>query len=122
MLLPLGCESGEWRERSVAATAYNSTPAQTSREHPNVAAWGDRLEPGMRAIAVSRDLLANGLEHGTKVKIEGLPGTWVVRDKMARRWRNKIDVYMGRDRDRAIEWGRREVTIRWWEPDAPESD
>jgi len=122
LLSPLGCESGEWRERTVVATAYNAMPEQTTRKHPNLAAWGDRLRPGMKAIAVSRDLLAKGLAHGAKVKIEGLPGTWIVRDKMAGRWRNKIDIYMGNDEARALEWGRRQVTIRWWVPDQRDAD
>jgi hypothetical protein len=40
----------------VTATAYNSLPGQTDNT-PDLAAWGDRLRPGMKAIAVSRDLL-----------------------------------------------------------------
>lgn len=40
----------------VTATAYNSHSSQTDST-PNIAAWGDRLRPGMKAIAISRDLL-----------------------------------------------------------------
>ena len=47
------------------------------------------------------------------MRIEGLDGIWYVRDKMHRRWRNKIDIYMGEDRDAALEWGRRRVTIHY---------
>ena len=97
----------------VTATAYNSLPGQGSGD-PTLAAWGDRLEPGMKAIAVSRDLLALGLTHGAQVEIEGVPGRWTVRDKMAKRWRRRIDLYMGRDRDAALQWGRRPVTIHWY--------
>ena len=100
------------RELEVTATAYNSLPGQTEGD-PTLAAWGDRLEPGMKAIAVSRDLIALGLGHGTEVRIDGLPGLYVVRDKMARRWRKKIDIYMGNDVGAARRWGRRQVTIRW---------
>lgn len=96
----------------VTATAYNSHPSQTDGD-PNVTAWGDRLEPGMRAIAVSRDLIGLGLGHGAEVRIDGLPGRYVVRDKMAKRWKRKIDIYMGDDVNAALKWGRRSVTIRW---------
>jgi 3D (Asp-Asp-Asp) domain-containing protein len=96
----------------VTATAYNSLPSQGSGD-PTLAAWGDRLKPGMKAIAVSRDLLALGLTHGITVEIEGVAGSWTVLDKMARRWTRKIDLYMGVDRSAALRWGRRLVTIRW---------
>ena len=96
----------------VIATAYNSLPGQTWGD-PNVAAWGDRLEPGMQSIAVSRDLLDLGLTRGVEVEIDGLPGRWTVLDKMGRRWKRRIDLYMGVDRKAALQWGRRPVTIRF---------
>ena len=65
----------------------------------------------MKAIAVSRDLLNRGFKRGTIVKISGLPGEYVVLDKMNKRWRNKIDIYMGQDVQAARNWGRRNVTI-----------
>jgi len=102
-----------WLE--VTATAYNSTPAQTDSD-PNIGAWGDELRPGMRAIAVSRDLLALGLERGTRVRLEGLPGTYVVLDKTHRRWTRRVDIFMGNDVGRALDWGRRELRIRCLEP------
>ena len=76
--------SDEHRLR-VTASAYNSLPAQTD-DNPSLAAWGDRLEPGVRAIAVSRDLIPMGLRHGTRVRIDGLPGEYRVLDKMGKRW------------------------------------
>ncbi|ELR64035.1 hypothetical protein C942_03116 [Photobacterium marinum] len=94
----------------VTATAYNSVRAQTN-DNPSIAAWGDRLKPGMKAIAVSRDLLKMGLTRGTRVKISGLPGEYVVLDKMNKRWSRKIDIYMGTDVRAAKNWGRRKVTI-----------
>ena len=97
----------------VTATAYNSLPAQTDST-PNIAAWGDRLRPGMKVIAVSRDLLKKyGLKHRDKVKISGLEGEYLVLDKMNKRWRKKIDIYMGKDRRKALKWGRKDVTIQW---------
>ncbi|NDV22994.1 3D domain-containing protein [Desulfovibrio sp. JC022] len=94
----------------VASTAYTSHVAQTSK-HPFLGAWGDDLKPGMKCIAVSRDLIPKGLGHNAKVKIEGLPGEYLVKDKMNKRWTNKIDIYMGLDTKAAKEWGKREVTI-----------
>ncbi len=96
----------------VTATAYNSLKAQTDST-PNLGAWGDKIEPGMKIIAVSRDLLELGLKYNTKVKIRGLDGYFVVKDKMAKKWRRKIDIYMGKDRKKALKWGKRVVEIMW---------
>jgi 3D (Asp-Asp-Asp) domain-containing protein len=96
----------------LTATAYNSVPEQTNSE-PNIAAWGDSLTPGVRAIAVSRDLLDIGLTRGAEVEIEGMPGTYRVLDKMGRRWTRRIDIYMGEDIQAAREWGVRKVKIRY---------
>ena len=98
------------KKLNVTATAYNSVSAQTD-SNPSIAAWGDRLKPGMKAIAVSRDLLKMGLKRGSKVKISGLPGEYVVLDKMHHRWRRKIDIYMGKNVRAAKNWGKGRVTI-----------
>ncbi|GGB97981.1 lipoprotein [Marinobacterium zhoushanense] len=97
---------------TVTASAYNSLPEQTNSE-PRTAAWGDKLKPGMKAIAVSDDLLREGLTHGTEVRIKGLKGRYVVLDKMHPRWERKIDIYMGEDLDAALQWGVRKVQITW---------
>lgn len=96
----------------VRASAYNSVPEQTVG-NPAIAAWGDRLQPGMKAIAVSRDLLEEGLDYNMEIQIEGLPGRYRVLDKMHPRWERKIDIYMGEDVKAALDWGVRDVTIRW---------
>ncbi len=97
----------------VQATAYTSHRSQTDNS-PFVAAWGDRIGPGMKAIAVSRDLLGrNGLRYRQRVSIEGLPGTYLVIDKMNPRLSRHIDIYMGIDRGKALRWGRRSVNIYW---------
>jgi 3D (Asp-Asp-Asp) domain-containing protein len=106
--------TGNLRTMKVTASAYNSLPGQTD-SRPNEAAWGDTLKPGMKAIAVSRDLLGMGLTRNTRVKIKGMPGTYRVLDKMNRRWSRKIDIYMGNDRRKAIQWGRRSVEISWYD-------
>ena len=104
------------RVRSVVvdATAYNSLPEQTEGD-PWLSASGHRLEPGMRAIAVSPDLAKLGLIHGRKVRIEGLRGEWIVRDRMPRRWKRRIDIFMGEDVEAALDFGRRRVRIHWQE-------
>ncbi len=95
----------------VTAMAYNSVKSQTGPGDPTITAWGDKLKPGMKVIAVSRDLIAMGLTHNTKVRIEGLEGAYVVKDKMNKRWKKKIDIYMGKDIKAARRWGRRKVKI-----------
>ena len=107
------CKTTETRELEVTASAYNSLPGQTHIAHPNIGAWGDTLKPGMKAIAVSRDLIEQGLTRNQLVKIEGLPGKYRVLDKMNRRWQQKIDIYMGVNQERAKEWGNQKVTIKW---------
>jgi 3D (Asp-Asp-Asp) domain-containing protein len=97
----------------VTATAYTMRESETKKGNVGLTAWGDQLEPGMQTIAVSRDLIGLGLDHETPVRIEGLDGTFVVRDKMNRRWEEKIDIFMGTDVEQAREWGKREVTIYW---------
>jgi 3D (Asp-Asp-Asp) domain-containing protein len=118
MVLPFACAAGPEHSIEVVATAYTSTVSQTNEE-PFVAAWGDSLEPGMRVIAVSRDLLDLGLSRGARVRIEGMPGEYVVLDKMAKRWRKKIDIYMGEDIGAARKWGVQNVRIRWLPPKEP---
>jgi len=102
----------EWKTIEVTATAYNSLAYQTS-SNPHITAFGDSLKPGLRYIAVSRNLLNEGLEHNTLVKIEGLQGTYLVKDKMNRRWKDRIDVYMGTDVKAAKQWGKRKINISY---------
>ena len=99
----------------VTATAYNSLIEQTE-DDPEIAAWGDRLVPGMYAVAVSNDLESLGMKRGTKVKIEGLPGEYLVLDRMPAKWQRRIDIYMGVDVHAARHWGRRDVRIYWQTP------
>jgi 3D (Asp-Asp-Asp) domain-containing protein len=100
------------RARAVTAPPYNSLPEQTDAE-PHLAAWGDSLAPGMKVIAVSRDLIPAGLDRRTPVKIEGFPGVYLVLDKMNKRWEKRIDIYMGDDLEAARAWGSRQVEISW---------
>ncbi|MGB5275185.1 MAG: hypothetical protein WBN39_14115 [Flavobacteriaceae bacterium] len=101
-----------WKTVMVNVSAYNSLESQTDSV-PNVAAWGDTLKPGMKSIAVSRDLLEMGLDYNTHVIIEGLEGIHLVKDKMHSKWKQKIDIYMGEDVTKAREWGRKKLKIRY---------
>jgi LysM repeat protein len=101
------------RQLRVTATAYSSHGNQTDST-PFLAAWNNRLRPGMKIIAVSRDMLTKyGMRNGTKVRIGGLRGYYRVRDKMNKRYKKRIDIYMGLDRRRALRWGKRSVVIYW---------
>ena len=106
-----------WQSLDVMASAYNSFKNQ-GEGNPKITAWGDTLKPEVPSIAVSRDLVKKGLTHGTQVKIEGFDELFVVNDKMHSRWKNKIDIYMGLDRQKALKWGRRRVKILF--PGPPE--
>ena len=107
----VGC-NGETQSLVVRATAYNSVPEQTEGD-PTIGAWGDKLRPGDRVIAVSPDLIALGLDRGAVVEIDGLPGRYKVLDKTHSRLSRTIDIYMGTDVERAREWGIREVRVSW---------
>lgn len=101
------------RFRVVTATAYNSVRSQTDRS-PNHGAWGDRLDklgPGLRAIAVSPDLLKKGFKRGQHVRIKGHKDTYVVLDRTPRRWHNRIDIHMGTDVRAAKRWGKKRVEV-----------
>ena len=101
------------RKLRVTATAYSSHKSQTDST-PFLAAWNNRLRPGMKIIAVSRDMLTRyGMRNGTKVRIGGLKGYYTVRDKMNKRYKKRIDIYMGLNRKRALRWGKRSVVIYW---------
>jgi len=112
-LLSAGYEQNEnTSSLEVMATAYTSNPGETN-SNPFLTAWGDKLKPGMKVIAVSGDLIKMGLSHNKEVKIDGLKGTYRVLDKMNKRWEKKIDIYMGLDVEKAREWGAKKVTISW---------
>jgi len=101
------------RKIQVTATAYTSHIDQTD-ETPFLAAWNNRIKPGMKIIAVSPDLIKKyGLTNGAKVKILGLSGHYIVRDKMNKRLKNHIDIYMGINKKKALSWGRKRIILYW---------
>lgn len=107
-------ESG-WKTMTVKASSYTLAPHKSRPTKPRLGAFGDVLSPGDKVVAVSRDLLRAGLTAGTRIRIEGLSGTYTVLDKMHRRWRDKIDILFDK-RKRAREWGVKTVTIRYLLP------
>jgi len=113
-LLLFSCKQNNqdcWLPLKVTATAYNSLPSQTSNIHPAITAWGDSVRPNVRWIAVSQDLLNKGITHNTKVKIDTFDGVYLVKDKMHKRWKNSIDIFMSKDIGAARKWGRKKLTI-----------
>jgi 3D (Asp-Asp-Asp) domain-containing protein len=83
----------------VTATAYSSTVDQTDST-PFITASGTRVRPGV--LAVSRDLLRTCCPFRTRVGINGQE--FVVEDTMARRWRNRVDIWKS-SREEALWWG-----------------
>ncbi|WVK12876.1 hypothetical protein Q4Q34_16805 [Flavivirga abyssicola] len=102
----------EWKTMDVTVSAYNSLAYQTN-SNPSIGAFGDSLKPGMKCVAVSRDLLKMGIKHNTPIKIEGLDSVYLVKDKMNKRWKKHIDIYMGTDVKAARNWGKKKVTISY---------
>lgn len=99
----------------VTATAYTSSPKETDST-PYLAAWMNKLNPKVPSIAVSRDLLDIGLSNGMKVRIEGFEGEFLVLDKMNKRWTNRIDIYMGNNRKKALNFGKKKLKVYWIDP------
>lgn len=114
-------KNAQTRTATVTASSYTMAEDETKKGNVGLTAWGDQLKPGMKAIAVSRDLIPKGLTHNTKVKIEGLRGTYRVLDKMNKRWTHKIDIFMGTNKAKAKEWGKRQVNITWTVPKTPKN-
>ena len=114
LFLVLVCSSCDRDEMTmeVMGTAYNALPGQTQGD-PEIGAWGDKLDVNIPSIAVSRDLINLGLVHNAKVRIEGFPGNYLVRDKLNKRFTQQIDIFMGSERDAAIAFGKKTVRIYW---------
>lgn len=97
------------KSKKVTVTAYNNLASQCDST-PNICAWGDRIKPGV--IAVSRNLLGEGMGRNTKVYIPGY-GSFVVLDKMNKRYRDRIDIFVGSNISKAMEFGKKELKIYW---------
>lgn len=91
---------------SVTATVYYPEKGQTDG-NPLITADGSRINPKNprkhRWIALSRDMLARwggDIQYGDTVWVRGISdnmdGMYIVRDTMNRRFRNRIDILVGR--------------------------
>ena len=94
--------------RRVRATAYNACPTQTD-DSPTICAWGDSV--GEDVVAVSRDLEKIGLSRGVKLFVSDL-GTRTVKDRMHKRKRNQIDLFMN-NQSAALKFGVQYLDIFW---------
>jgi hypothetical protein len=81
---------------------------------PRRGSWGDELKPGMKALAVSPDLVQRGLGRGTRVRIEGLPSSYRVRHQLGAETLERVEIFMGTDSEAARRWHERRARI-WWE-------
>ncbi|UAB83341.1 3D domain-containing protein [Zunongwangia sp. SCSIO 43204] len=108
----------DWDTLQVTVSAFNSVRYQTAGNNPNVAAWGDTLKPGMNAVAISRDLMDLGLGHNDKIKIQGFDSIFTIKDKMHYRWRKRVDIFMGKDIQKAKNFGRKKLEIYYLKKDS----
>lgn len=88
----------------VEVSAYTSEVAQTDSS-PYITADGTNLKKEYKCIIATNDYPFN-----TRIEIETL-GICEVHDRMNKRYtgKSKIDVYMGNDKQRALEFGRKEL-------------
>lgn len=84
-------------------SAYTSSEEETDST-PYITADGTDLREVYECVVASNDH-----EFGTKLAIENL-GICTVHDRMNSRYTNAIDVYMGNDKQRALEFGRKELS------------
>lgn len=89
---------------TVVATIYHAVPGQTD-DTPNITATGFTINMdnprSHNIIAVSRDLEKKGFKMGTKVCVTNagsMNGVWIVRDRMNKRWTNRIDFLVNETR------------------------
>jgi len=85
----------------VSVTTYSPTIEQTDST-PLITASGYKINPAnpkrQRIIAVSRDLKRK-YKFGKKVRITGigkLSGTYTIRDVMNKRYKNRVDILIGK--------------------------
>jgi hypothetical protein len=101
-------------EVATVTVAAFSIALRAPGEDPLRGRWGDELKPGIKAVAVSPDLVARGLSQGTRVRIEGLPSAYRVRDQLADGTLERVEIFMGTDAASAERFGEKRMRI-WWE-------
>lgn len=110
LVLASGAACAGAHSTTVTVTAYNGVRNQTD-DTPTTGAWSNRLSGW--AVAVSPDLVARGLDDGTEIAIEGYEKHFVVKDKTAADRHKTVDIYMGKDTNRARDFGQKTRRI-WW--------
>ncbi|MCE2390022.1 MAG: hypothetical protein J4G09_00890 [Proteobacteria bacterium] len=103
--------------RTVTAATYAATDGSGLHQ----GAWGDQLHPGLKAVAVSEELISRGLGHRSEVRVEGLPGSYTVLDRLGPEAKVDLSVYVGVETRASRAWGPRRVRI-YWEADEPLPD
>jgi 3D (Asp-Asp-Asp) domain-containing protein len=115
---PLFSQDSAQQHKTLRVKAMAYTSCSVGKKHAKRTvrgAWGDTLSPGIKAVAVSRDLLDMGLDHGDVISIEGLSGQYKVLDVMHGRHNKSIDIFYGDDQCGALSWGKRSLNISWQE-------
>ena len=121
LLLVITTNCADLQMEHVTVTAYSSTIEETDST-PFIAAWGDSVGAG--TIAISRDLLTE-LSRGQRVLLflnghSSAPDTFVVNDKMNRRWKKRVDIWF-ENKQAAYRFGKKkEVLLLWSNTSIPE--
>jgi 3D (Asp-Asp-Asp) domain-containing protein len=113
-LLALGTACARRGETAAVSVGAFAIPLRPRGSEPWRGTWGDELVPGMRALAVSPDLVARGVIRGTRVRIEGMPASYRVRHELGAEAHERVEIFMGTDTEAARRFGERRARI-WWE-------
>ncbi len=105
ILLFLVSMSMHSQQVAVTATCYNAVPEQCNNDTIHTASMFvlNLNNPySHRIIAVSRDLEERGFKMNYRVLVSGTvsglyDGIWTIRDRMNKRWTNKIDFLVNLD-------------------------
>ena len=88
-------------------TAYNSTIGQTDST-PCISA--DASNICKRYAKGEKICASNSYPLGSRLYVDGY-GECTVADRMNRRYKDRVDVYFGKDVKRARNWGRRKTNV-----------
>jgi 3D (Asp-Asp-Asp) domain-containing protein len=98
----------------VTLTTYTPSMGETDST-PNITASGYKIDTTNprrhKIIAVSRDLKKN-FKFGSKVKVKGAGkynGTYIVKDVMNKRYKNRVDILVGKD-DKQVKLSNVQIT------------
>lgn len=96
----------------VSVSAYNACPTQTDST-PYIMASGKRVYEG--AVALSKDIEKEfGLKFGDKItlgdEITLLDRTFVFEDRMNKRWKRRVDIFMWSKKE-AKKFGRQQTVM-----------